>query len=94
MIATIDTATISNLVIMTGNITLIPSNVKPCGERNEHIDFNIKSGVLEMQVICRDKVGRDVLNMKLKRGDKVSVIGFLENDADTVIVADKVEKVL
>ena len=92
MITTIDTVKIGNLVIMTGDIILIPANVKPCGERNEHIDFIMKSGGLEMQVVCRGEVGREVIAMQLRKGNTVSVIGYLENDGDTIIIADSVVK--
>ncbi len=93
MITTIDTTKIKNLVILQGKIEILPDNVKTCGQRNEHFDFVIKYRYLEAQIICRDNVGRQVLDMGLKRGDTVSVIGYLEDDSDMIIVADSVEKI-
>lgn len=92
MITTIDTKKIGNLVIMAGKIRLILDEPITCGERGEHMDFILKNHVLEMQIVCRGDVGRLALKMKLKKGDKVFVIGYLENDGDTVIIADKIEK--
>ena len=93
MIAHIDTLKTENLIVFQGRITIIPINPISCGYKNEHIDFIVKSRTLEMQVVCRDKCGREVLDMELKKGEKVSVIGYLENDGDIIIIADKVERV-
>ena len=67
MKAVIETQKILNLVIMQGKIIIIPINPISCGYKNEHIDFIVKSQTLELQVVCRDKCGREVLDMKLKK---------------------------
>ena len=92
MTATIETTKIGNLVILQGKIVMILDDPITCGERNEHIDFIIKNNFLEVQVICKDKIGREVVAMKLKKGDTVSVIGYLADDGDLVVVADSVSK--
>lgn len=94
MIARIDTMKIENLIIFQGRITIIPVNPISCGYKNEHIDFTIKSRTLELQVVCRDKCGREVIDMELKKGEKVAVVGYLENDSDMIIIADKAMSIL
>lgn len=93
MTATIETKNIKNLVILQGKIDLILDEPITCLEREEHIDFIIHTREADIQVVCRGCVGRDVIAMRLQKGDTVSVIGYLLNDSDLIVIADKVERV-